>query len=129
MTNTLTRILYVEDDADIQAVGELALAQVGGFTLEVCNSGQEALEKIGDFQPELILLDVMMPGIDGIETYRALEEQGHLNNTPVIFMTARVQEEDLALYRKLGVADIISKPFDPMTLSDRVREIWQAARQ
>ncbi|MCH8532051.1 MAG: response regulator [Saccharospirillum sp.] len=125
MTTTLTRILYVEDDADIQAVGELALAHVGGFTVELCSSGQEALDKVADFQPELILLDVMMPGIDGIETYQALKELGHLENTPVVFMTAKVQEEDLARYRQLGIADIISKPFDPMSLSDRIRNIWQ----
>lgn len=128
MTTTLTRILYVEDDADIQAVGELALAHVGGFTVELCSSGQEALNKVADFQPELILLDVMMPGIDGIETYQALKEQGHLEKTPVVFMTAKVQQEDLAHYRQLGIADIISKPFDPMSLSDRVRKIWQQSR-
>lgn len=124
----LSRILYVEDDADIQAVGELALAHVGGFTVELCRSGQEALDKVADFQPDLILLDVMMPGIDGIETFNALKEQGHLDNTPVVFMTAKVQEEDLARYRQLGITDIISKPFDPMSLSDRIREIWQQSR-
>ncbi|MHA7880281.1 MAG: response regulator [Saccharospirillum sp.] len=121
----LNRILYVEDDPDIRAVGELALAQVGGFTVALCSSGREALDTVHDFQPDLILLDVMMPGMDGIETFQALRESASLDTVPVVFMTAKVQSADLERYRQLGITEIISKPFDPMSLSDQVRQIWQ----
>lgn len=120
----LKRILYVEDEPDIQAVAKLALEMVGGFTLEVCSSGREALEKAPGFAPQLILLDVMMPGMDGPETLKALRGTADFAETPVIFMTAKVQSSEVALYKELGAADVIPKPFDPMTLSATIQSIW-----
>ena len=124
MSVTLQRILYVEDEPDIQAVARLALEHLGGFTVEVCSSGQEALQKILAFEPDLILLDVMMPGMDGPTTLTALRETAEGKDKPVVFMTAKVQPQEVAQYMKLGALDVIPKPFDPMTLADKVRAIW-----
>lgn len=121
----LKRILYVEDEPDIQAVARLALEMVGGFTLETCSSGLEALGKAVGFAPQLILLDVMMPGMDGPATLAALRGLPELAAVPVIFMTAKVQPGEVAHYKKLGAVDVIPKPFDPMVLSDSIRKIWE----
>lgn len=120
----LSRILYVEDEPDIQAVTKLALEEIGGFTLEVCSNGDEALERAVEFAPDLLLLDVMMPGMDGPTTLKALREIGELAATPAIFMTAKVQPHEVEEYKALGAIDVIAKPFDPMTLSDNLRDIW-----
>ncbi|WP_266168285.1 response regulator [Dyella subtropica] len=122
---SLQRILYVEDEPDIQAVARIALEAVGGFELHVCNSGQEALDAAPSFDPDLILLDVMMPGMDGPSTLSALRELPALSKTPVVFMTAKVQNAEVAHYRQLGAVDVIAKPFDPMTLSTTLHGIWK----
>ena len=121
----MQRILYVEDEPDIQAVAKLALEQVGRFTLEVCSSGQEALDKAEKFSPQLMLLDVMMPEMDGPTTLKKLREIAGLEDVPAIFMTARVQPRELQEYMDMGAADVIAKPFDPMTLSNQIRAIWK----
>lgn len=125
-SETLTRILYVEDEPDIQAVAKLALEVVGGFVLEVCSSGKEALEKAEAFAPQLMLLDVMMPGMDGPTTMKKLREISTLENIPTIFMTAKVQPQEVKEYKALGAIEVIAKPFDPMTLSTQINDIWQA---
>ncbi|MDH5772535.1 MAG: response regulator [Rhodospirillaceae bacterium] len=122
----LSKILYVEDDPDIQTVARMALEMVGGYTLEVCSSGDEALAKGPGFNPDLILLDVMMPGMDGPTTLASLREIPQLEKTTAIFMTAKVMPSDVQRYKDLGAADVIPKPFDPMTLAQQVREIWSA---
>ena len=128
MSNTLNKILYVEDEPDIQAVAKLALEAIGGFTVKICSSGQEALTELPPFAPDLVLLDVMMPGMDGPTTLKALRNLEAARETPVIFMTAKVQPQEVAQYKALGALDVIAKPFDPMALSDMVRSIWQNAR-
>ncbi|MGL4966659.1 MAG: response regulator [Inquilinus sp.] len=120
----LTRILYVEDDADIRSVAGFALEAVGGFVLAACASGEEALAQAPGFAPQLLLLDVMMPGMDGPETLAALRALPDTAATPAVFMTAKVQPQEVARFRALGAIDVISKPFDPMTLSDEIRDIW-----
>ncbi|MDX8398894.1 MAG: response regulator [Gallionellaceae bacterium] len=125
MTDKLSRILYVEDEPDIQTVAKLALEMVGEFTLEVCSSGAEALEKVAAFQPQLILLDVMMPGMDGPTTLGKLRELPLFATTPVIFMTAKVQPSEVAEYKRIGALDVIPKPFDPMTLASQVTAVWE----
>ena len=120
----LQKILYVEDEPDIQAVTKLALEEIGGFTLEVCSNGDEALNKASAFAPDLLLLDVMMPGMDGPTTLKALREISDISSTPAIFMTAKVQPHEVQEYKDLGAVDVIAKPFDPMTLSDNLRNIW-----
>lgn len=123
--NTLQRILYVEDEPDIQAVAKLALEMVGGFTVKICSSGEEALREVETFAPDMILLDVMMPGMDGPGTLKALRALPSLADVPVAFMTAKVQPAEVAHYRALGARDVIAKPFDPMALASQVRAIWE----
>jgi len=125
MADKLTRILYVEDEPDIQTVARLALETLGGFTVEICSSGSEALDRAPGFQPQFILLDVMMPGMDGPTTLGKLRELPQFASTPVIFMTAKVQPSEVAGYRAIGAVDVIPKPFDPMTLSVQVQAIWE----
>ncbi|MBB4301295.1 CheY-like chemotaxis protein [Rhodobium orientis] len=124
MSDELKRITYVEDEPDIRAVAELALTQIGGFELDVCVDGFDALRRTPDFRPDLILLDVMMPGMDGTETLAKLREIPELADVPVVFMTAKAQRHEIAAFLKLGVLSVIPKPFDPMTLSSELRDIW-----
>lgn len=123
--NTLQRVLYVEDDPDIQAVAQVALEVVGGFTVQICSSGEEALRVAETFGPDMIVLDVMMPGMDGPSTLKALRERPSLASVPVAFMTAKVQPSEVAHYKALGARDVIAKPFDPMTLARQVQSIWE----
>tara|TARA_R110002020_G_scaffold258934_3_gene472793 strand:+ start:316 stop:708 length:393 start_codon:yes stop_codon:yes gene_type:complete len=125
--NELTRILYVEDDLDIQTVAKLALEVVGGFNVKVCSSGEEAMAEAEHFSPDLILLDVMMPGMDGPNTMASLRQLKTLQKVPVIFMTAKVQPKEVEQLISLGAESVIAKPFDPMTLSSQVRSIWEQA--
>ena len=125
----LTLVLYVEDDPDIQTVAQMALEMVGGFTLRTCSSGREALLAAAECKPDLLLLDVMMPGMDGPTTLAELRKLPDTGNTPVIFMTAKVQAAEVAQYRELGAIDVIHKPFDPMELSAQIARIWEAQGQ
>ncbi|WP_396586230.1 response regulator [Bermanella sp. R86510] len=121
----LSKILYVEDDPDIREIATLALEDLGGLTLKTCESGKQALEVIQGFKPQVVLLDVMMPEMDGPETLSELRKMGAISDSMlVIFMTAKVHPEELQRYKALGVEQVISKPFDPMTLADQVRALW-----
>lgn len=124
VVSTLQRILYVEDEPDIQAVAKLALEMVGGFTVKICSSGEEALRDAEAFAPDMILLDVMMPGMDGPSTLKALRMLPTLAQVPVAFMTAKVQPSEVQQYRALGARGVIAKPFEPIALANQVREIW-----
>jgi two-component system, OmpR family, response regulator len=121
----LNRILFVEDESDIQAVARLALEAVGGFAVRICSSGSEAVQEAPIFGPDLILLDVMMPGMDGPSTLKALRKLPPMADTPIVFMTAKVQPQERSYYEELGAIGVIPKPFDPMTLSSTIRSIWQ----
>lgn len=121
----LTNILYVEDDLDIQAVAQIALEVVGGLSLKTCSSGVEALAAANSgFMPDLLLLDVMMPNMDGPTTLAELRKLPATASTPVIFMTAKVQSAELDFYTSLGAIGVIAKPFDPMELSAQVTALW-----
>lgn len=115
------KLLYVEDEADIREIAEFALEDEG-FDIIFCESGEQALEKAGTFQPDVILLDVMMPGMDGPTTLKNLRELPGLETTPVIFLTAKVQPNEIQSFIKLGAIDVIPKPFDPMTLASQIRD-------
>ena len=121
----LNKILYVEDEPDIQAVARIALETVGQLTLEICSSGQEALDKAAAFDPDLILLDVMMPGLDGPDTLLEQRKLDGFSSKPVIFMTAKVMDSEVQRYLDLGAIGVIPKPFDPMGLAGQVKSIWQ----
>ena len=120
----LERILCVEDEADIQAVTRLALEMIGGYQVMICGSGQEALEKAGGFAPDLILLDVMMPEMDGPTTLRHLRANPVTSGIPVVFLTAKAQASEIAHFRSLGALDVVSKPYDPLNLAVRLNDIW-----
>ena len=121
------KLLYVEDEADIREIAEFALEDEG-FDIVFCASGEEAVEKAGDFQPEVILLDVMMPGMDGPTTLKNLRTIPGLETTPIIFLTAKVQPNEIKDFIALGAIDVIPKPFDPMTLADKIRETLNRTR-
>jgi two-component system OmpR family response regulator len=120
----LRRILFVEDDPDIRVVALMALESLGGFSVLACSSGTEALTRFAEFAPDLVLLDVMMPGMDGPATLAELQRLPSAGGVPVIFMTARVQAHEVLRYREMGAVDVIPKPFDPMSLADTVQTIW-----
>jgi len=121
---TLARILMVEDETDIQAVARVALEAVGGFTVCTCSSGWEALDRAPSFGADLVLLDVMMPGLDGPGTLEAMRRTPATAAVPVVFMTAKVQPQEVAHLKALGALGVIAKPFDPMALSSTIRDIW-----
>lgn len=119
-----SRILHIEDDRSIQAVAKVALEAVGGFQVLSCASGPEALAQVEDFAPQFVLLDVMMPDMDGPQTLVLLRELIDIKQIPVVFMTAKVQPAEIEHYLSLGALDVITKPFDPMQLAKQVRDIW-----
>lgn len=121
----LNRIMYAEDEPDIQAVARIALEMVGGFEVQIVSSGQEALNNVAAYRPDLIMLDVMMPGMDGPTTLQELRKTPLFSAIPVVFMTAKVQPPEVQYYKDIGALDVIPKPFDPMTLASQLREIWE----
>jgi two-component system, OmpR family, response regulator len=124
-TEALTHILYVEDDADIRSVASFALEEIGNFTIAACESGAEALRRAESFRPQLLLLDVMMPGMDGPTVFSRMRANTERPNCPVIFVTAKALPREIALFRELGAVGVIAKPFDPMELGRQVLQIWE----
>lgn len=120
-----TRLLYVDDEEDIREVALLALELEPGFEVRACASGEEALALAPAWRPELILLDVMMPRMDGPTTLARLRETPELAATPVVFITARTQAAERERLLATGAAGIIAKPFDPMALANLVRRYLQ----
>lgn len=116
-------VLLVDDDDDLRVIGEMALANVGGFEVRCASSGDEALTLLRDHTPDVILLDVMMPGLDGPALYARLREDTRTASIPVIFMTAKVRAHERQAFEDLGANGVIAKPFDPMTLADQVRAL------
>lgn len=129
MTEQLSRIVYVEDEPDIQAIVRIALETIGGLAVTVYGSGQEAVTSAAQVRPQLLLLDVMMPGLDGPATLRRLREQRDLQNVPAIFMTAKAQPQEIEQLLSHGAIAVVSKPFDPMQLAAELRQHWQAWQQ
>ena len=118
----LKRILLVDDQRDIRSIVGLALGKIGGFQVKVCESGEEALANATEFAPDLLLLDLSMPVLDGVGTLKALRARGL--EAPAIFFTARLHPKDAERYRELGVLGVIPKPFDPLKLGAQLREMW-----
>ena len=113
------RILYIEDETDLQWLVKHILESVGDFEVMVCGSGAEGLRSMEDFAPDLVLLDVMMPEMDGFSVLRALRARPESVAVPVVFLTARTQEGDE--YLALGANGVIAKPFEPSRLVEQVR--------
>jgi len=124
MSAALERILYVDDESDIQEIVAMALELIGGVEIKTCGSGREALALVETFVPDIILLDVMMPEMDGPTTLEALKRHPRFARTPVVFVTAKAHAREIERFRELGAADVIPKPLDPMKLGEVVKGIW-----
>ncbi len=118
----LTRVLYIEDEADIRSVAQIALENIGGLNTLCCASGPEGLAAIVNFAPQLILLDVMMPGMDGPSVLEEIRRQHPL--IPVVFITAKVQPAEVDQLMALGAIAVITKPFQAITLAEQLKELW-----
>ncbi|WP_018689333.1 response regulator [Ahrensia kielensis] len=125
MSNTLQKILYVEDDESIAEIVKMSLEDIGDFEVLHCFSGITALKEVENFSPQLVLMDVMMPDMDGPETMLRMKAMPSVADIPIIFMTARAQVQEQKQYMDLGAIGVIVKPFDPITLCDRIRDMWE----
>jgi len=120
----LNRICYVEDDEDIQKIVRMSLERIGKMTVEVVSDPLQAIEAIKAFRPELVMLDWMMPGMDGPTLFRKMKELPGVRELPVVFITAKASQTELDELRALGAAGTISKPFSPRDLPEQLRAIW-----
>lgn len=117
----MIKLLHVDDDPDILEIAKIALEYLGDFEVVQCASGEDALRKVENFIPDVFLLDVMMPNMTGPETLKKLQEIPGLQNVPAIFMTASASSADQRELLDLGAKKVISKPFDPMGLSQLIK--------
>ena len=124
---SLQRILLADDEPDILEISRIALETVGGFEVSVCLSGKTLLERLLEFKPDLVIVDVLMPDMTGPEVFEEIRRRPEYDEVPVIYLTGVIQEEELEDLRETGVADIILKPFDPMTLADRINGVWKGS--
>lgn len=124
----LERILHVDDDEDIRQITKLTLELIGKFTVEQHSSGRDALAHAAEFAPQLMLLDVMMPEMNGEELMMELRQIPGLEEVPVAFMTAKAEAQYADRLIALGAVKVITKPFDPHGLCDQVIEAWEAGQ-
>lgn len=119
----IKNVLLVDDDMNIRTLAQMGLEGLTDWKVELAASGAEAIAKATELKPDLIILDVMMPGMDGPTTLSELRKVESLHDIPVIFMTAKAQTHELELFQKMGAKGIITKPFDPMSLPDDIQGI------
>lgn len=124
----LRRVMCVEDDPDIRMILEFSLVTVGGYEVCMCASGQSALLQAPGFKPDLVLLDVMMPGLSGPQTLAVLRGQTGMKGVPVVFLTAKAMPDEVEELLQYGASGVIVKPFDPVTLPQDIRIYWEHAR-
>ena len=120
----LTRICYVEDDEDIQRIVRMSLERIGKMTVEVCSDPLKAIDAITAFGPQMVMLDWMMPGMDGPTLFKKMKEVPATAPLPVVFITAKASKKELDELRDLGAAGTLSKPFTPKDLPEQLRQIW-----
>ncbi len=125
MTPGLDTILCIDDEPDIREVVELCLGLAGNLEVRTCDSGERALDLMARNRPDLVLLDVMMPGLDGPATLARLRADPLLRSIPVIFMTAKAMPQEVERFLSLGAVAVIPKPFDPLQLADQIAAIWE----
>jgi len=125
MSDDLKTILYVEDDLHVRTTAKLVLEVIGKFQVRECSSGREALLAAKDFHPDLILLDVMMPDLDGLDTLAMLRRMPHLAATPALFVTGLTAEEDIVKYVRAGAIGVIPKPLMPLRLAGQLNTLWE----
>jgi two-component system, OmpR family, response regulator len=124
----ISKVLLVDDDHDLRRIAELSLINVGRWRVVLASSGKEALLLARQQQPDLILLDVMMPEMDGPTTLALLQNNEATADIPVIFLTAKVQTHEIDDYVQLGALGVITKPFDPMTLPWEIEQLLNRTR-
>ena len=120
------KILLIDDEDDIRTVAQMSLQAVGGFQVLLAAGGKEGLDISAREKPDLILLDVMMPGLDGPSILKQLKENPESANIPVVFLTAKAQQMELDQLKSMGAAGVLTKPFDPMKLPEQIREFLPA---
>jgi two-component system OmpR family response regulator len=120
----LNRICYVEDDEDIQRIVRMSLERVGKMTVAVVSDPTQAIATIAEFRPDLVMLDWMMPVMDGPTLFRQMKQRPETSSLPVVFITAKASQRDLDELKALGAAGAISKPFSPKDLPEQLRAIW-----
>ena len=124
MSQHAPHLLIVDDDERIRSLLQKFLIR-NGFLVTAARDAAHARRLLAGLEFSLIVLDVMMPGMDGPSTLKQLQQQFDLSQVPVVFMTAKVQSSEIESYKALGASDVVVKPFDPMTLSEQIRQIWQ----
>jgi len=120
----LKKILYAEDEPDVQTVVELTIQAMSEYQIKICDNGKILLDCVEDYNPDLILLDVMMPEMDGPTTFKNLQVSEKTKDIPVIFMTAKAQVHEVETFKETGILGLITKPFDPMSLCSEIESIW-----
>lgn len=120
----LKKILYAEDEPDVQTIVQMVIEAMSDYEIKICNNGKLLLDCVEEYNPDLILLDVMMPEMDGPTTYSNLQLNEKTKNIPVIFMTAKAQVHEVQLFKESGVIGVITKPFDPVVLCSEIQKIW-----
>lgn len=118
----ISKLLFVDDDANIRTIAEIGLTGLTDWNVKMAASGTAALNMVSEEVPDVILLDMMMPELDGIATLSRLRESPHTKDVPVLFITAKVQPAEVEQYLRLGVAGVITKPFDPLTLPKEIEQ-------
>ena len=122
----LKKILYAEDEPDVQTIVELTIQTMSDYEIKICNNGKKLLECVEEYKPDLILLDVMMPEMDGPTTFKTLINKENTKNIPVIFVTAKAQVHEVEKFKEIGAWGVITKPFTLMNLCDEIQEIWNS---
>ena len=117
------RVLLIDDEDDIREIAQDSLEIIGGYEVSTASSGTEGLAHARAQQPDAILLDMMMPDMDGTATFQRLQDDAATRHIPVILLTAKVQSSDRLRFAELGVTGVIAKPFDPVSLSSQVAQV------
>lgn len=120
----LKKILYAEDEPDIQMVVEAVVQAMSSYEIKICANGKLLLDCVEEYKPDLILLDVMMPEMDGPATFKNLKANEKTKDIPVVFMTAKAQAHEVKIFEESGAIGIITKPFDPVNLCSEIEKIW-----
>jgi CheY-like chemotaxis protein len=122
----LNKVCYVEDDEDIQKIVRMSLERIGKMQVKIIADPTAAIDAILAFQPDLVLLDWMMPVLDGPALFRQMRARPELRGVPVVFITAKASQRELDELRKMGAAGVLSKPFSPKDLPEQLRSIWRS---
>lgn len=120
----LKKILYAEDEPDVQTIVELTIQTMSDYEIKICNNGKLLLDCVEEYNPDLILLDVMMPEMDGPTTFKNLLANEKTKDISVIFVTAKAQVQEVEKYKEIGALGVITKPFKMMNFCDEIKEIW-----